>query len=256
MTKTGFKHIIPPTSISAKVNDKFSNDKSKKGKDAAGKKKAKGRRLEARPVLGRRLDNQPACLGETSTLASDIQIRPPKSDPSADALMVAAEQGLMAAELAAQEAAETEGLRGSAYLAFIEDALQPAKKKFEEYKKKLGYLFQVFICAFFCIIQIEGHIDAYLRIDIDLVVNLCMPRQDVAITLQPKFSIVTSAALSAAIFPIAKGEIAAGGTLIGVMVEPTMFIDMKNDFSITGARRSPLTMACAPCPSSALASPR
>ena len=34
--------------------------------------------------------------------------------------------------------------------------------------------------------------------------------------------------------PIAKGKASAGGPLIGVMLEPTSFIDMKNDFSITG----------------------
>lgn len=257
MTKKGFKHIIPPTSLSAKVNDKFSNDKEKKGKNAAAKKKSKGRRLEddadstfgsedgqpaeaSTALVGRRLSGEPACLGSKSRLAEDIQIRPVKKPcPPCDTLIEQAENALMAAEIAANKAAEQEGLIGQKYLDKVEEALAPAKEKLEKIKKRMGYTFSVYICAFFCLIEIEGHIDAYLRIDVDLIVNLCMPRQDITITLQPKFSVQVDAGLEASIFPLAKGGISAGGTIIGVMVEPTMFIDMKNDFSISGAYPAP-----------------
>ena len=235
------------------MNDKFSDSKSKKGKNAAAKKK--GRRLadgdveaEAKAEVekagasdglevvagGRRL-GEPACHGQVSRIVDNLQIRPPKKpNPAAEAFVATAEKLLMAAEIAGAKAAEQEGLVGSKYLEFMDEATAEAKDKLEEYKKKMGYIFSVDICVFFCIIEIGGHIDGYLRLDVDLTVNLCMPRQDITITIMPKFSIVVDASLHAAIFPIAKGELRAGGTLIGVGVEPTMFIDMKNDFSISG----------------------
>ena len=232
------------------MNDKFSDSKSKKGKNAAGKKK--GRRLAEGGVEaeaeeadasdglevvegGRRLGD-PACHGQVSRIVDNLQIRPPKKpNPAAEAFVATAEKLLMAAEIAGAKAAEQEGIVGTKYLEFMDEATGEAKEKLEEYKKKMGYIFSVEICVFFCIIEIGGHIDGYLRLDVDLTVNLCMPRQDITITIMPKFSIVVDSSLHAAIFPIAKGELRAGGTLIGVGVEPTMFIDMKNDFSISGA---------------------
>lgn len=139
----------------------------------------------------------------------------------------------MAAELAATAMAKDQGLKGSAYTKFMKSATDEASVKLEEYRELMGKVFSVVICVFFCIIKIEGWIDAYIRIDVKLNIELCMPRKDITLTLIPIFTIVVDAGVQAEICPIAKGRIGAGGDIIGISFEPTMFINMADDFSIT-----------------------